>query len=288
MAQPSGGRRDPRQYRARSRPTVELDRGRVVAAAEEVALLRQLGLDRLEGALAFAGGEVVREAGPRCTRRIPGPDGALYLKTHRAVPPMRRLAFAGRLSASPARREWDALMEMRRTGFDVPDPVALGETPTVVGCPPQSFLVTREVPGRTLEELLREGWPDPHGLGPRRARDAVLADLGGMVRRFHAAGFFHKDLYCCHLVVAPDPRWGRPYFIDLQRVERAHPPRRRWLVKDLAALHHSAPPTVTRSDRLRFLLQYLCKSRLDPRARRCARDVIAKARSLAAHLPRYG
>ncbi len=282
-------RLDPRQYRARGRATVELDQGRVLAAAEDVPLLRGLGLDTLEGALAFAGGTVARTAGPRVTRRIETGSGVMYLKAHTGLAPAwKRFAFMGRGATSPARREWEAMDAMRRAGFDVPEPVAFGETVTVFGCPPQSYLLMREVPGVPLDRFLGGGFPDPRRLGPRGARDAVLRDVSGMIRRLHATGFFHKDLYCCHLVVTADPRWGRPYFIDLQRVERGQPPRRRWLVKDLAALHLTAPACVTRADRLRFLLHYLCKSRLDAEAKRWVRGIVAKAARLSAHVPQFG
>lgn len=282
------GRRDPRQYRARGRPTVALDQGRLLAAQEDLPLLRELGLDSLEGALAFRGGTIAREAGERVTRRIESSRGVLYLKTHGGVPAWRRFTFLGRGATSPARREWEMMMAMRQAGFDVPEPIAFGESASLFGCPPRSFLLMREVAGVPLDVFLADGVPDPRGLGARAVRDALLRDVSGMVRRLHATGFYHKDLYCCHLIVTPDPRWGRPYFIDLQRVDRGQPPRRRWLVKDLAALHHSAPASVTRSDRLRFLLHYLCKSRLDREAKAWARAIVAKAARLGAHVPKYG
>jgi hypothetical protein len=232
---------------------------------------------------------VVRTAGPRVTRRIETPGGVLYLKAHRGLQPgWRRLAFLGRGATSPARLEWEAMDAMRRAGFDVPEPVAVGETPTVVGCPPRSFLLMREVPGVPLDRFLEDGDPDARGSGPRAAANAVLRDVSGMIRRLHATGFYHKDLYCCHLVVTRDPRWGRPFFIDLQRVERGQPPRRRWLVKDLAALHLTAPACVTRADRMRFLLNYLCKSRLDAQAKGWVREVVEKAGRLGAHVPKFG
>lgn len=286
VAEPA--RRDPRQYRAKGRATVALDRGRVLAAAEEVDLLTRLGLDTLDGALRFTGGTVARTAGPRVTRRIETPAGALYLKAHSAVPAWQRFSFLGRGATSPARREWEAMEDMRRAGFDVPEPVAFGEDISLFGCPPRSFLLMREVPGLPLDRFLEPGYPDPHRAGPRRSRDAVLRDVSGMIRRLHATGFYHKDLYCCHLIVTSDPRWGRPYFIDLQRVERGQPPRRRWLVKDLAALHLSAPQCVTRADRLRFLLNYLSKSRLDAEAKRWAREIVRKSAALGAHVPKFG
>ena len=283
-----GARRDPRQYRATGRPTLELDDGHLLVARDDVALLRSLGLDTLAGVMSFSGGTVARVAGPRVTRRIETPSGVLYLKVHQRVSRWRRFTFLGRGATSPARREWEAMMAMRQTGFDVPEPVAFGESSAWFGCPSQSFLLMREVAGVPMDRFLADGFPDPHRLGARGARNAVIRDVSGMVRRLHATGFYHKDLYCCHLIVTPDPRWGRPYFIDLQRVERGQPPRRRWLVKDLAALHFSAPRTVTRADRLRFLLNYLCKSKLDSESKVWVRAIIAKASRLGAHVPKFG
>ncbi len=279
--------RRPEEFRRPGRPTLQLDGGRVLAAADAVEELRVLGLDRLEAALAWDRGEAVRPAGRRCTWRVPGPRGVLYLKVYRGLPLGERFRRL-RDGRSPARREWDAIQELRRLGFDVPEPVAVGEAAAFLGAPTRSFLLTREVPGVPLDRLLAAGWPDPHGLGPARAREAVLRDLAGLVRRFHANGFFHRDLYCGHFLVAPDPRWGRPFLLDLARLGRGFPPRRRWLVKDLAALDHSAPAAVTRADRLRFLLRYLCKDRVDPEARRWIRAIRGRVRRTRRHVPRHG
>lgn len=281
-------RRDPRQYRVRGPETVALDQGRLLAAKGDVALMRDLGLDSLDGALAYQGGSIARVAGARITRRLETATGVLYLKAHSRVPLWRRFTFLGGGATSPARREWERMVQLRQAGFDVPEPVAIGESASLFGCPPRSFLLMRDVRGVPLDRFLADGFPDPQGRGQRAVRDAVLRDVGGMVRRFHASGFYHKDLYCCHLIVTPDPRWGRPYFIDLQRVGHGQPPLRRWLVKDLAALHLSAPATATRADRLRFLLTYLCKSRLDREAKRWVRRIVAKSRRLGAHVPKFG
>lgn len=281
------GPRSFRQYRAKGRATTQLDMGRVMVAAEDEDEIRELGLDTLQAALDFREGELVRDAGPRCTWRVDRPKGALYVKIYKRVPLHRRWFLGGGFS-SPARQEWDAVNSLRQYGFDMPEAVAVGEAPSMMGVSPASFIVTREVSGRPLDEVLAEGWPDPHGLGGAQARDAVVKDVAGMVRRFHACGFYHRDLYCGHLIVAPDPRWGRPFIIDLQRVGQSFPPRRRWLIKDLAALDYSAPPTVSRADRLRFLLTYLCKSRVDPEARRWVRQVRDKVRQIASHRPKYG
>ena len=280
--------RDVRMFRPKGRPTTSLDQGRILAATEDLALLEALNLDTLESAMSFQAGHLVRDAGPRKTYRVEVNGHTLFVKLHHDVPLKRRMAVMGRRTASPAHIEWDAIGMLRKTGFDVPEPVAFGESISLLGCPRRSFIVTREVVGPQLDHLLEGGYPNPNAHSERVARDQLLRDVAGMVRRFHSTGFYHKDLYCCHLIVTEDPRWGRPFFIDLERVDRDFPPRRRWLVKDLAALNYSAPSTVTRADRLRFLLSYMSKTRLDNHVKRCVRDILAKTARMAAHTPKYG
>lgn len=250
---------------------VPLDSGRVLAAADAVDGLRALGLDSLEGALAYTG-TVARAAGKRCTYRIPVGGSAWYLKIYRGLSLGERL----RGRRSPARREWDNIETLDRAGFEVPARVAVGEGGAAVGAPVRSFLLTRAVDGDPLHQFLR-----------RRdaAQGQALHALAGLVRRFHDSGFFHRDLYCGHVLRGLD---GRLWLIDLARVGRGAPPRRRWLVKDLAALESSAPSAVSRSARLRFLLRYLGKARGDAEARRWVRAILAKSRRIRRHVPRYG
>ena len=80
-----------------------------------------------------------------------------------------------------------------------------------------------------------------------------------MIGRFHALGYVHRDLYLSHVffdATAPPPH--RLRLIDLQRVLRPVWRKRRWIVKDLAALNYSTPTTMaSRTDRLRWLRSYL-------------------------------
>ncbi|MCH2101700.1 MAG: hypothetical protein MK209_07230, partial [Planctomycetes bacterium] len=75
--------RFPRDYRAKRLPIVELDGGRILAAEADFEELRELGLDTVRGAMDFAGGTLVREAGPRTTCRVEGPRTTFFLKRHR-------------------------------------------------------------------------------------------------------------------------------------------------------------------------------------------------------------
>lgn len=128
-----------------------------------------------------------------------------------------------------------------------------------------SYIVLEEVDGESLER-----WVPAH-LAPIEqehdpaARRRRLDDLARMVGAFHAAGFVHRDLYLCHVFLRPD---GSFCLIDLQRVFRPRWRRRRWIVKDLAALNLSTPADrVGPSERLRFLARYLrrCPGLGDPR-----------------------
>ena len=123
------------------------------------------------------------------------------------------------------------------------------------------------------------------GTGDATRRRARLAALGELVARLHAAGWYHRDLYLHQVVVRPD---GELCLFDLGRARRERRPRVRWFVKDLAALLASAPPAVTRAERLRFLAGWLTGTGRAPgELRPFARRVMAKAARLAAHAPKH-
>lgn len=123
------------------------------------------------------------------------------------------------------------------------------------------------------------------GAAERRALGRRLLDL---VLHLHHAGWYHRDLYLEHFVIRADT--GDPCLIDLGRARRDRATRERWFEKDLAALAHSAPATVTDRERLRFLAGYLdgrgITARLDRRRR--ARGVLRRAGRMARHEPRHG
>jgi tRNA A-37 threonylcarbamoyl transferase component Bud32 len=93
------------------------------------------------------------------------------------------------------------------------------------------------VPGEALERCF-DAYMAAHDAA---AVAGLTGRLAGMVRRFHQAGYVHRDLYASHVFL--DASAGRDdlYLIDLARMFRPRVIRRRWCVKDLAQLKYSMP-----------------------------------------------
>lgn len=200
-----------------------------------------------------------------------GEEHSLVIKVHERGRGLRRLA-------RPGRAEYEALRRLGAAGLRVPAPLALHADAE------GELLVLEDV--RHSSSLRQRLLAAPHEA--RRWLPEVLALTLGL----HTRGWYHRDLYLDHLIVEEDAR-GRALglcLLDLGRARHRWRPRRRWFVKDLAALLHSLPPSVGARPRLRFLLAYLRGRGLDSRRarRRWLRDVRAKARRMAAHTPRGG
>lgn len=190
-------------------------------------------------------------------------------------------ATAGRIEAENARR-------LMAEGIDVMRLVAYGERLHGDGLM-ESFVLTEELRGYVpLEQFIVRRFPHQRDAQQPRDRDLdeLIRKVAEVVRRFHAAGFNHRDLYCCHFFIR-EPQRGRfeVRLIDLQRVQHRTRFRHRWLVKDLAQLAWSAPwGQIKCVHRLAFMRHYLGVRRLRPRDKRLIRQVLAKQEFLTRKL----
>jgi tRNA A-37 threonylcarbamoyl transferase component Bud32 len=221
----------------------------------------------------------------RWLRRIPGREsfvldaggGAVVVKRFQGDQSRERWfeRLSGIAVRSPGRRECENLRELTAGGFPVPRPLAWFEQGA------RSAVVMELV---AHETTLRAALPDMAAA----ERVGWGAEVAALVARLHTAGWYHRDLYLEHLVLA---RRGpsRLALLDVGRARRQAQVRRRWFVKDVAALLHSAPDAVCARERLRLLARYLDERGVSERpARRVfAREVERKARRIAAHAPRF-
>jgi hypothetical protein len=254
--------------------------GGITIARGEEAVARSLGWIEAEDAVRERRGTPVRATPTRTTFRmqVPAQRGETTI-VYRKVHAPSRLPWRFRRSA--ARVEWERLHELAALGFRVPAPVLLAESGA------GSVLVTHEVTGALpLDQWLATHLPGPGDPAAHVPVARIVAAVAGLVARLHAAGFFHRDLYLCHLFLRTPAE--EPTLIDLQRVRHGRRPRERWFVKDLAALASSTPPGVGAGRRLRFLRTYLERRGLAREWKAWARKVLAKARRIAAHVPKHG
>jgi len=245
----------------------------------EAALLKRQGLDTVNGAFAFGGGEALVKPGLGSRQRVrlalAGDDGrpvVWYLKRYGPDPWAVRLwRRVGGGAAGAARREFDNVRGLRAAGVPTMRAVAMGEESDALG-PRRSYLIVTAVPGEALERC-GEDFLARHG--DAQAIDAfneALADLAG---RLHAAGFVHRDFYASHIFLDPTREGPRLYLIDLARVFRPRRRRFRWRVKDLAQLKYSMPAAWVGEHWDRFLSSYLGRTGDGPDGR-YARAIDAK------------
>ena len=268
----------------------KLDNGRVIVRPDFLAVLQANSLDTFEKIMAYRGGSVMRSVPGRSTVRIElnRPDGrrlVAYLKRYErgylsfGKNLLRFLRWPG--ADDEALHEWNAIGQLRASGFNTADPIAVGQKKKC-GAVKRSFLLTAEIIGgiaahdytRTLDA---------------KGRRELLRHIAPLTRRFHQAGFAHKDYYLSHIFVVTVPVAGpQLFFIDLQRLVRPRFLSGYWLVKDLAALGYSGQLAgATRADMLCFYKACLGTQRLTSRDRRRIGRIMARVNALHRRGPKY-
>ena len=208
-------------------------------------------------------GEVYRSlAGRRTLRFVLGGKG-YFAKLHRGVG-WREIVKNLLMLRRPvlgARDEWRAIRRFEELGVTTMTVAGFGER-GVLPSRQQSFLITDELAGTvSLEDFCRE-WPAVPP--PAALKRSLIEKVATIAKTLHNNGVNHRDFYICHflleLATLREPyRADRltVYVIDLHRVQIRSRTPRRWLEKDVAALHFSSMAIgLTKRDRLRFMKAY--------------------------------
>lgn len=252
-----------------------------------VDVLRDARLDSLDALFAVKDGQSLSKPGLDTWRTririvLPGSGGerVYFLKRFERPPPgaLRAMRRSGSGARSFAFNEWTWIQRLSGAGVPCLEGVAVGQE-LRRGREVRSAIVTAQVSGRSLESWCKE-WTHEDRATIRTLVPAVAA----LVRKLHVAGFFHRDLYLCHVFFDPQrPIADALHLIDLQRVIQPTWRRDRWAVKDLASLNYSAPTNlVSRADRVRFLRLYLGVEKLTGPGKALAYRVLGKTASIAA------
>ena len=169
-------------------------------------------------------------------------------------------------------KEWKNLLLFRKWGIPTATLVGYG-LERKYGSFVRGALITEEIPNTTdLERLATASDPC---LRDRRWMAQVLRQVANITRTLHAAGFAHNDLKWRNLLVDGG---GSPtvYLIDC-------PSGGMWwgvflkyrIIKDLACLDKVAKYQLSRSQRLRFYLDYTGQRRLGVEDKQRIRKILA-------------
>jgi tRNA A-37 threonylcarbamoyl transferase component Bud32 len=220
--------------------------GKNVSPALQEALKRE-GLDTVEGAFAYTGGEELSKPNLAHRRRtrlsIKDADGQtheLYLKRYEREKLSERLrrwwTYGSRMS--PGGVEFDNIEAMQDAHLTSMQCVICGEQWSKRGAK-RSYLIVTAVPGCKLEACISE-FLDTNANRPKVLREFTIT-LGRLVARLHVSGFVHRDLYSAHVFLDESGGQISLSLIDLGRAFRPKLRRLRWKVKDLAQLKYSMP-----------------------------------------------
>lgn len=205
--------------------------------------LRQARLDSVEGAFAYTGGADLSKANLGTRRRTQltltddaGRPRLLFLKRYGPEPLLRRLRrwLATGWHWSEAGAEFHAIGAVRSAGVPTMQTVAFEQESFRQG---RSFILVSAVPGEALERC-GAAFFQKHAQTPAVLESFTLK-LADLVRKLHAAGLVHRDLYASHVFLHEHDGGADLYLIDLARVFAPRWRPFRWRVKDLAALRFS-------------------------------------------------
>jgi len=226
-------------------------------------VLRSAGLDTVEGAFAYAGGDDLTKSGLGGRRRtrltLPDKTGTgreVYLKRYtreKLSQRLRRQLTYGR-RRSPAGVEFANIRAARQAHLATMEAIAFGEEFDRLGAA-RSYLVVTAVPGDAIERVGAD-FITRHAEAPM-VIERLTRDLAEIVRTLHRAGYVHRDLYASHIFLHERGDGFSLYLIDLARMFAPRWRRFRWRVKDLAQLKYSMPAQWVNRHWDAFLVEYL-------------------------------
>ncbi len=250
--------------------------------------LRQTGLASFDAVFSFDKGKNLTKNNlapfrSRTELQITQPPAVAFLKRYNQPPISAQLKnwFSHRRIDSFASFEFEPTARLNTIGINTPKIVAYGHQWTEL-FEQRSFIITEKIPNaQSLERELPDFVTSPITIEKLKSKRNFIRKLAQFVRKFHGAGFRHRDLYFSHIFYNDN---GRFYLIDLARVFKPKLFAERFRIKDIAQLYYSAPGTIfSRTDRLRFYREYAGAKKLAVGDKTFIRNVVNKTKSMARH-----
>jgi hypothetical protein len=188
--------------------------------------------------------------------------------------------IANRMRGSRAARAWRGARLLEAGGFAHPIPIAAFETRSF-GAIGTSWFITE--PLRKPRILSRFALADGRNF---RRREWISAQLAAEIRRLHDAGLYTLDMQETNLMLEAEDRKITVHFIDVEDFRRARKVSIRWRMLNLLHLDRSIGRFISRSQRLRFLYNYLGGKPARGEARRMVARMLAMRDRINRHKQR--
>lgn len=262
-----------------------LNTQRIVTHSDYTELLKSADLDSIQGVLRSKLGEFITElskneknAVKRIEITLEGETKTFYLKLYRnnVFKEICVRAFRGSMiGRSMARMEYENLERLAKCGLRTPQWVAYGDH-RFAGGVINAFIITEEIPNAMGVDHLIHTWLAQQSEEVRKHKTNELIDeMAKTVKRMHAHGFEHHDLFFRNLMVS-DQNMSKLYVMDAPRGyfwPKFIILKRRAI--DLATLDSAATWAFTRCQRMRFMHLYLDCNRLDEQGKQLVRKVLS-------------
>jgi len=255
--------------------------------------LDDIGLDSIEAIFRFESGQNLSKSNlasyrSRIRFEAGNPPTTIFLKRYNRPPVSVQLKnwLAHHARRSCACYELEPAIDLASAGINVPKVVAYGQQWAAL-LEDRSFIATEKIPNaEALERRLPNfitNRKSPNN--PPLRRDFIIS-LADFIRKFHATGYRHRDLYLSHIFHDDN---GKFHLIDLARAFQPTVFHERFRIKDIAQLHFSTPAKFfSNTDRLRFYLTYTRHDKLTKQDNKFIRNVVAKAHRMARHDVKHG
>lgn len=182
--------------------------------------------------------------------------------------------------------EFETAQILKLSGIKTPKTIAYGQQWGTI-FEKRSLIITEKIPDAdALERKLPDYFQGRVTTENSKSRRDFIAKLAGFIKKCHETKYRHRDLYLSHIFYNDD---GDFYLIDLARAFKPIIFSRRFQIKDIAQIYYSAPGKYfSRTDRMRFFLNYTGQSKLTGADKKFIRKVINKAKRMAKHDNKHG
>lgn len=255
--------------------------------------LRELGLTSIDAVFSFDAGHNLAKNNLAAFRsrlqfELKSPPTTLFLKRYDNPPLLSQLRnwWHHHRRISYGLSEANTVQKLTAADINTPKTICYGQRWGTL-FEKRSFCITEKIPNaESLERKLPSCFTSPNTTENLKLRRNFITQLAAFTRKFHETNLRHRDLYFSHIFYDNNSQF---YLIDLARVFKPFVLAERFRIKDIAQLYYSAPGQYfSRTDRLRFYLEYTGRSKLTGKDKAFIRKVINKAVRMAQHDAKKG